>query len=65
MATPEELIKQYEEDPKLKAEVDKILEDGKITPLEFLSFAKNHDLKISLSELPKIIEEARKAGLLK
>ena len=65
MATPEELIKQYEEDSKLKAEVDKILEDGKITPLEFLSFAKNHDLKISLSELPKIIEEARKAGLLK
>lgn len=64
MATVDELIRQYQEDPALKAEIEQILEDGKITPMEFLTFAKKHDVKVSLAELPKYLEEAKKLGLL-
>ena len=65
MATVEELIKQYETDPELQKEVQDILADGKITIKEFKTFAKNHDLDISLRELPHVIEEAKKMGLIK
>ena len=65
MAAVEELIKQYETDPELQKEVNDILEDGKITIREFRTFAKHHDLDISLTELPRVIEEAKKMGLLK
>lgn len=65
MATVEELIKQYETDETLKAEVDGILADNKISLPEFLTFAKNHDLEVSLSDFPKYMEEAKKAGLIK
>jgi len=64
MATTEELIKQYETDPMLQKEVSDILADGKITIREFRTFAKNHDLNISLTELPHIMEEAKKLGLI-
>ena len=65
MATVEELIKQYETDPELQKEVSDILADGKISIGEFRAFSKKHNLDISLMELPHIIEEAKKAGLLK
>ena len=65
MATVEELVKQYETDPELKQEVDDILADGKISIKEFRAFSKKHDLDISILELPHIIEEAKKLGLLK
>ena len=65
MATVEELIRQYETDPELKKEVDEILADQKITMGEFLGFAKNHDVKVSLADFPKILSEAREAGLIK
>ncbi len=65
MATVEELIKQYETDEELKKEVDAVLADGKITITEFLTFAKKHDVNVSLSDFPKLIEEAKKAGLIK
>lgn len=65
MATVEELIAQYETDPELQKEVSDILADGKISIKEFRTFSKNHNLDISLKELPHIIEEAKKAGLLK
>ena len=45
MATVEELVKQYETDPELRKEVEKILEDGKITITEFLTFAKEHNVE--------------------
>ena len=64
MATVEELMKQYETDPELQKEVNAILEDGKITFKEFRDFTKTHDLEISLIELPNIISEAKKRGLL-
>ena len=65
MATVEELIKQYETDPELKKEVDGILADQKITMGEFMGFVKNHNVDVSLADFPKLIEEAKKAGLIK
>ena len=64
MATIEELIAQYETDPELKREVEEILSDGKITITEFRTFAKNHNVDISLKELPHIISEAKRLGFL-
>ena len=65
MATIEELIAQYETDPELRKEVEDILADQKITMGEFMGFAKNHDLEVSLADFPKIIKEAKEAGLIK
>ena len=65
MATVEELVKQYDTDPELKKEVDGILADGKITMKEFLTFAGEHDVDVSLQDMPKIIAEAKKLGLIK
>ena len=65
MATVEELIQQYDTDPELQKEVDAILEDGKITVKEFMTFAKKHDVDVSLKDLPNVIKEAKKMGLIK
>ena len=65
MATIEELVKQYETDEALKKEVDGILADNKITLSEFMGFVKKHDVDVSLSDFPKLIDEAKKAGLIK
>lgn len=65
MATFEELLAQYETDEALKAEVDEILADQKITIGEFMGFVKKHDVEVSLSDFPKIIQEAKDAGLIK
>lgn len=65
MATVEELIRQYDTDPALKKEVDDILADGKITMTEFLTFAGEHDVDVSLRDLPEYIAQARKLGLIK
>ena len=64
MATVEQLIKQYETDKALQAEVAQIVADGKVTMTEFMAFAKKHDVAISLDELPKYIEQAKKLGFL-
>lgn len=65
MATVEELIKQYETDPELRKEIEDILADGKVTMTEFLTFAKKHHVNVTIGELPKYIEEAKKLGFLK
>ena len=65
MATVEELIRQYQTDEALQKEVADILAAGKITPKDFLNFEKKHNVKISLTEIPKYMEEAKKAGLIK
>ncbi len=65
MATVEELIKQYQTDKALQKEVADILKDGKISPMEFMNFAKKHGVKVSLTDIPKYMEEAKKAGLIK
>ena len=64
MATIQELVKQYDTDPELRKEVDACLEDGKITMKEFLTFAGKHEVDVSLKDLPKIISEAKKLGLV-
>lgn len=65
MATVEELIKQYDTDPELKAEVEEILADQKITFTEFVDFVNKHDVEVSLRDFHKIIKEAKEAGLIK
>ena len=65
MATVEELVKQYETDEALQKEVADIVADGKITIMEFMHFAKKHNEKISLDELPKYTEQDRKLGFIK
>ena len=65
MATVEELVKQYETDEKLQKEVADILADGKVTMMEFLTFVQKHDVDVSLADLPKYMEEAKKLGFVK
>ena len=64
MATVEELVRQYDTDPELRKEVEEILADGKITISEFRTFAKKHNVNVSLMDLPKVIAEAKKLGML-
>ena len=65
MASVEELVKQYETDEALQKEVADIVADGKISIMEFVTFAKKHNVKVSLDELPKYTEQARKLGFIK
>lgn len=65
MATVEELVQQYQTDKALQDEVAEILADGKITIRELLSFAKRHNVDVSLTDLPKYIEQAKQLGLIK
>ena len=65
MATVDELVKQYETDEDLQKEVADILADGKITIMEFMHFAKKHDVKVSVEDLPKYREQAKKLGFIK
>ena len=64
MATVEQLIKQYETDKALQAEVAAILSGGKVSMAEFFAFAKKHDVKISPADLPKYLEQAKKLGFM-
>ena len=64
MATVEDLVKQYETDKALQAEVAAILADGKVSMMEFLAFAKKHNVSVSLDELPQYLEQAKKLGFM-
>lgn len=65
MATVEELVEQYQTDKKLQKEVADILADGKVSVQEFLKFAKKHNVDVSLADLPKYVEQAKKLGFIK
>ena len=65
MATVEDLIKQYQTDKKLQQEVAEILKDGKVSAAEFMSFAKRHGVKVSITDIPKYLEQAKQIGLIK
>ena len=65
MATVDELVQQYQTDPVLQAEVKEILADGKVTMQEFLTFAKKHNVNISLTDIPKYMEQAKQLGFIK
>ena len=58
----EEMIKRYKKDPAFKNEV---LKDGKVTPKEFMTFAKKHNVKVSLSDFPELLKQAKEAGIIK
>ena len=65
MATVDELVKQYETDPALQKEVADILADGKISIMEFMSFIKKHNVNVSIEDLPKYRDQAKKLGFIK
>lgn len=65
MATVEELVQQYQTDKALQDEVAAILADGKVSISEFMAFAKKHNVEISLSDLPKYMEQAKQLGFIK
>lgn len=65
MATVEELVQQYMTDEALQKEVKQILADGKVSMKEFMTFAKKHDVSVSLDELPKYLEQAKQLGFMK
>ena len=50
---------------ELKAEVDAILADNKITLMEFMGFVRKHDVEVSLADFPNIISQAKVMGLIK
>ncbi len=65
MATVEQLVQQYQTDKALQDEVAAILADGKVSMQEFFAFAKKHDVQISLTDLPKYMEQAKQLGFIK
>ena len=65
MATVAELVEQYQTDAALQKEVADILADGKITMNEFMGFAKKHGVNISVTDLPKYVEQAKQLGFIK
>lgn len=65
MATVQDLVEQYQKDEALQKEVADILADGKISINEFLSFAKKHNVNISLADMPKYMEQAKQLGFIK
>lgn len=65
MATVEQLVEQYQTDPDLQKEVADILADGKITFQEFITFARKHDVDVSITDLPKYSAMAKELGFIK
>ncbi|MBR0425073.1 MAG: hypothetical protein IJK01_03005 [Clostridia bacterium] len=65
MATVEELVQQYQTDKALQDEVKAILADGKVSMQEFFEFAKKHNVSVSLTDLPKYMEQAKQLGFIK
>ena len=64
MATVDELVQQYQTDEALQKEVADILADGKISIMEFMNFAKKHDVNISITELPNYVKQAKELGFI-
>ena len=65
MATVEELVRRYQTDEALQREVRDILADGKVSFQEFTRFCKKHDVAVSMSDLPRYMEQAKKLGFIK
>ena len=65
MATVEELVRRYQTDEALQREVRDILADGKVSFQEFTRFCKKHDVAVSMSDMPRYMEQAKKLGFLK
>ena len=52
-------------DKALQDEVKAILADGKVSMQEFFEFAKKHNVSVSLTDLPKYMEQAKQLGFIK
>ena len=65
MASVEELVRLYETAPALQKEVRDILADGKVSVSEFIGFAKKHHIDVSLKDMPRYMDEAKKLGFVK
>lgn len=63
--TVEELVQQYQTDKALQDEVAAILADGKVTISEFVTFAKKHNVEVSLADMPKYMQQAKELGFIK
>ena len=63
--TVEELVKQYQTDKALQDEVAEILKDGKVTITEIITFAKKHNVEVSLADMPKYMAQAKELGFIK
>ena len=63
--TVEELVKQYQTDKALQDEVAEILKDGKVTITEFITFAKKHNVEVSLADMSKYMAQAKELGFIK
>lgn len=65
MATIDELVKQYQTDPALQAEVKEIIADRKVSMKEFLTFCKKHNVSVSLDQINGYMEQAKQLGFIK
>lgn len=65
MATVEELVQRYQTDKAFQDEVHAITAKGKLSVADFLAFAKKHNVKISLTDIPKYMKQAKELGFIK
>ena len=63
MANTVETTAYSEHDPTLQKTVNAIPED-EVTVSEFMAFAKEYDVNVSLSDLPKHLDEDSNLGLV-
>lgn len=64
MASPKELLEQYERDETMRAEVAAIVSDGKLSPMEVLRFCRKYGVSLTPAELSEYWALAREKGLI-
>ena len=60
MAGIDELINKIQNDKGLQDEVGKMLADGKLSAQEVMGFAAKYGSNLSLTEVPKLIDQLKK-----
>ena len=62
MAGIDELVSKIQNDKGLQDEVGKMLADGKLSAQEVLGFAAKYGSNLSLTEVPKLIDQLKTLG---
>ena len=62
MANVDELIQKIQNDKELQNEVSAMLADGKISMQEVMGFAAKYGSNLSLTEVPKLIDQLKNLG---